>query len=132
MGGVEQDGGERGGHDTSVLQTNTVLLHRHKVLGGLLLPCMQRVVSVEVYAFGGFLKGRQPTSQVVYTRFQVSYVRNIISRPPLHEECVRYEVCTTYVQRTTGTYVRLSLTRVTKSYFLALGTTQISSFFTKH
>ena len=31
MGGVEQDGGERGGHDTSVLQTNTVLLHRRSV-----------------------------------------------------------------------------------------------------
>ena len=48
MGGVEQDGGERGGHDTSVLRTKIVLLHRHKVWGGLLLPCMQRVVSVEV------------------------------------------------------------------------------------
>ena len=46
MGGVEQDGGERGGHDTFVLQTNIVLLHRHKVWGSLLLPCMQRVVSV--------------------------------------------------------------------------------------
>ena len=51
MGGVEQDGGERGGHDTSVLQTNIVLQHRHKVWGGLLLPCMQGVVSVEVYVF---------------------------------------------------------------------------------
>ena len=51
MGGVEQDGGERGGHDTSILQTNIVLLHRLKVWGGLLLPCMQRVVSVEVYVF---------------------------------------------------------------------------------
>ena len=59
MGGVEQDGGERGGHDTSVLQTNIVLLHRHKVWGGLLLPCMQRVVSVEVYVFWGVLKGRR-------------------------------------------------------------------------
>ena len=56
MGGVEQDGGERGGHDTSVLQTNIVLLHRHKVWGGLLYPCMQRVVSVEVYVFGGSLE----------------------------------------------------------------------------
>ena len=56
MGGVEQDGEERGGHDTSVLQT-LLLLHRHKVWGGLPLPCMQRVVSVEVYAFGGVLKG---------------------------------------------------------------------------
>ena len=55
MGGVEQDGGERGGHDTSVLQT--LLLHRHKVWGGLLLPCLQRVVSVEVYVFWGVLKG---------------------------------------------------------------------------
>ena len=62
MGGVEQDGGERGGHDTSVLQTNIVLLHRHKVWGGLLLPCMQRVVSVEVYFFGGVLKGRHCNS----------------------------------------------------------------------
>ena len=35
----------------------TLLLHRHKVWGGLPLPCMQRVVSVEVYAFGGVLKG---------------------------------------------------------------------------
>ena len=34
MGGLEQDGGERGGHDTSVLQT-LLLLHRHKVWGGL-------------------------------------------------------------------------------------------------
>ena len=33
MGGVEQDGGERGGHDTSVLQTYVVLLHRHKSVG---------------------------------------------------------------------------------------------------
>ena len=57
MGGLEQDGGERGGHDTSVLQTNIVLLHRQKVSGGLLLPCMQRVVSVEVYVWGGVLKG---------------------------------------------------------------------------
>ena len=56
MGGVEQDGGERGGHDTSVLQTNIVLLHRQKVSGGLLLPCMQRVVSVEVYVFWGSLE----------------------------------------------------------------------------
>ena len=55
MGGVEQDGGERGGHDTSVLQT-LLLLHRHKVWGGL-LPCMQRVVSAEVYFFWGVLKG---------------------------------------------------------------------------
>ena len=55
MGGVEQDGEERGGHDTSVLQT-LLLLHRHKVWGGL-LPCMQRVVSVEVYVWGGALKG---------------------------------------------------------------------------
>ena len=29
-----------------------LLLHRHKVWGGLLLPCMQRVVSVEVYVLG--------------------------------------------------------------------------------
>ena len=56
MGGVEQDGGERGEHDTSVLQTNIVLLHRQKVSGGLLLPCMQRVVSVEVYVFWGSLE----------------------------------------------------------------------------
>ena len=56
MGGVEQDGGERGGHDTSILQTNIVLLHRLKVWGGLLLPCMQRVVPVEVYVLGGVLK----------------------------------------------------------------------------
>ena len=56
MGGLEQDGGERGGHDTSVLQTNIVLLHRQKVSGGLLLPCMQRVVSVEVYVFWGSLE----------------------------------------------------------------------------
>ena len=56
MGGVEQDGGERGGHDTFVLQTNIVLLHRHKVWGSLLLPCMQRVVSVEVYVFWGSLE----------------------------------------------------------------------------
>ena len=62
MGGVEQDGGERGGHDTSVLQTNIVLLHRHKVWGGLLLPCMQRVVSLEVYVFWGVSKGRHCTS----------------------------------------------------------------------
>ena len=62
MGGVGQDGGERGGHDTSVLQTNIVLLHRHKVWGGLLLPCMQRVVSVEVYVFWGVLKGRRCNS----------------------------------------------------------------------
>ena len=34
MGGVEQDGGERGGHDMSFLQTNIALLHRHKVRGG--------------------------------------------------------------------------------------------------
>ena len=61
MGGVEQDGGERGGYDTSVLQTNTVLLHRHKVWGGL-LPCMQRVVSVQVHVFGGVLKGRHGNS----------------------------------------------------------------------
>ena len=61
MGGVEQDGGERGGHDTSVLQTNIVLLHRHKVWGGL-LPCMQRVVSVEVYVFLGVLEGRHCNS----------------------------------------------------------------------
>ena len=58
MGGVEHDGGERCGHDTSVLQTYIVLLHRHKTWGGPLLPCMQRVVSVEVYVFGGVLKGR--------------------------------------------------------------------------
>ena len=51
MGGVEQDGGERGGHDTSILLTNIVVLHRRKVWGGLLLPCMQRVVPVEVYVF---------------------------------------------------------------------------------
>ena len=50
MGGVEQDGGERGEHDT-VLHTNIVLLHRHKVWGGLLLPFMPRVVSVAVYVF---------------------------------------------------------------------------------
>ena len=53
MGGVEQDGGERGGHGTSVLQTNIVLLHRHKAWGGLILPCMQQVGSVEGYVFGG-------------------------------------------------------------------------------
>ena len=35
MGAVEQDGGERGGHDTSVLQTKILLLHRHKVWRGL-------------------------------------------------------------------------------------------------
>ena len=35
----------------------TLLLHRHKVLGGLLVHCMQRVVSVEVYVLGGVLKG---------------------------------------------------------------------------
>ena len=34
-------------------------------------------------------------------------------------------LCSLYV-------MRLSLTRVTKSYLLALGTTQISSYFTKH
>ena len=65
MGGVEQDGGERGEHDT-VLHTNIVLLHHHKVWGGLLLPCMQRVVSIEVYVFLGVLKGRHCNS--FYTR----------------------------------------------------------------
>ena len=58
MGGVEPDGEEQGGHDTSVLQTNTVLLHRHKVWDGLLLPFRQRVVSVDVYVFWRVLKGR--------------------------------------------------------------------------
>ena len=62
MRGIEQDGGEQGGHDTSVLQINIVLLHRHKVWGGLLLPCMQRVVSVQVYVLGGVLKGRHCNS----------------------------------------------------------------------
>ena len=66
MGGVEQDGGEWGGYDTSVVQTNIVLLHRHKVWGGLLLLCMQRVVSVEVYVFWGVLKGRHCNSFYVF------------------------------------------------------------------
>ena len=34
----------------------TLLLHRHKAWG-VLLPCMQRVVSVEVYVLAGVLKG---------------------------------------------------------------------------
>ena len=68
MGGVEQDGGERGGHDTSVLQTNIVLLHRHKAWGGLLLPCMQRVVSIEVYVFWG-----EGTELYQVTRFMVLF-----------------------------------------------------------
>ena len=66
MGGVEQDGGERGGHDISVPQTNIVLLHRHKVWGGLLLTCMQRVVSVVVYVLGGVLKRRHCNSFYVF------------------------------------------------------------------
>ena len=37
-------------------QTLLQLLHRLKVWGGLLLPCMQRVVPVEVYVLGGVLK----------------------------------------------------------------------------
>ena len=60
MGGVDQDGGERGGHDTSV--ANIVLLQRHTVWVRLLLPCMQRVVSVEVNVFGGDLKRRHCNS----------------------------------------------------------------------
>ena len=66
MGGVEQDGGERGGHDTSICSANIVLPHRHKVWGRLLLPCMQRVVSVEVYVFWGVLKGRHCNSFYVF------------------------------------------------------------------
>ena len=69
MGGVEQDCGERGGHDTSVLQTNIVLLHSQKVWGGLLLPCMQRVVSVEVYVFGRSLE-RKALQLVLWFLFQ--------------------------------------------------------------
>ena len=69
MGGVEQDGGERGGQDTSVLQTNIVLLHRQKVWGGLLLPCMQRVVPVEVYVFLGSLE-RKALQLVLWFLFQ--------------------------------------------------------------
>ena len=45
---------------------NIVLLHRHKVWSRLLLPCMQRVVSVEVYVFWGVLKGRQCNSLYVF------------------------------------------------------------------
>ena len=61
MRGVEQDGGGRGGHDTSVLQTLCCCIVT-KVWGGLLLLCMQRVVSVEVYVFWGVLKGRHCNS----------------------------------------------------------------------
>ena len=68
MRGIEQDGGEQGGHDTSVLQINIVLLHRHKVWGGLLLPCMQRVVSVEVYVLGESWK------EGTVTRFMVLFL----------------------------------------------------------
>ena len=42
---------------TRTAKQTLLLLLRHKVWGGLLLPCMQRVVSVEVYVWGGVLKG---------------------------------------------------------------------------
>ena len=68
MGGVAPDGEEQGGHDTSVLQTNTVLLHRHKVWDGLLLSCLQRVVSVEVYVFLGSLERHCNSFMVFYSK----------------------------------------------------------------
>ena len=74
MGGVEQDGGERGGHDTSVLQTNTAAAASSQSVGWSSFTLHAASCFCRGLRFGGFLKRRQPTYQVVYTRFQVSYV----------------------------------------------------------